>query len=270
MWLRDFLPEAIPTARILTYGYDSKLLDNNSTASIVEFSRNFLEALTSARASNEERFRPIIFVGHSLGGLVIKEVRTLQFLNRVIKTNTFLQALIVASRSRDIKRYIFLSCYALLLFGVPNRGLEIASLRCMVKGQPNAKLIEDLDQSSDFLRRHNTLWEYQKADDTRVISIYETKPTKTVSFGHGGWRQTGPEVLMVTRDSAIHPKPDDLDDIFSIDANHSEIVKFPNSACQDYNNIRARIISLVGDAQAIIRKRFEREQEGMSRVDRGF
>lgn len=77
MWLRDFLPEAIPTARIMTYGYDSKLLNNNSTASIREFSRNFLEALASARAGDEERHRPIIFIGHSLGGLVIKEVSKL-------------------------------------------------------------------------------------------------------------------------------------------------------------------------------------------------
>jgi hypothetical protein len=25
LWLRDFLPEDVPTARILTYGYDSRL-----------------------------------------------------------------------------------------------------------------------------------------------------------------------------------------------------------------------------------------------------
>lgn len=53
MWLRDFLPEYVPNARILTYGYDSTLFKNNSTASIREFSRNFLEALSSARAETE-------------------------------------------------------------------------------------------------------------------------------------------------------------------------------------------------------------------------
>lgn len=49
MWLRDFLPENVPNARILTYGYDSTLLNNNSNASILEFSQNFLEALKAAR-----------------------------------------------------------------------------------------------------------------------------------------------------------------------------------------------------------------------------
>lgn len=53
MWLRDFLPEHIPSARILTYGYDSTLLKNNSTASILEVSRNLLEALNTARVRDE-------------------------------------------------------------------------------------------------------------------------------------------------------------------------------------------------------------------------
>lgn len=50
----------------------------------------------------------------------------------------------------------------------------------MVKGQPNSDLIADLDTSSNFLRRHNFFWKFQTAEDTRVISIYETQPTPTV------------------------------------------------------------------------------------------
>lgn len=75
MWLRDFLPEHVPSARILTYGYDSRLFKNKSTASIREFSRNLLQALGAARVDIASR--PIIFIGHSLGGILIKEVRTI-------------------------------------------------------------------------------------------------------------------------------------------------------------------------------------------------
>jgi hypothetical protein len=53
MWLRDFLPKHVPGARILTYGYDSKLFKNNSNASIFEYSKNLLEALQTARANVE-------------------------------------------------------------------------------------------------------------------------------------------------------------------------------------------------------------------------
>lgn len=85
-----------------------------------------------------------------------------------------------AAKSEDQHFLIFHSCYALLLFGVPNRGLEVTSLRSMVKGQPNSYLIEDLRSTSDFLRRHNFFWKYQRAEDTRVVSIYETLRTSTV------------------------------------------------------------------------------------------
>lgn len=53
MWLRDFLPNHVPGARILTYGYDSTLLGNNSTASIREFSCNLLGDLNTVRANDE-------------------------------------------------------------------------------------------------------------------------------------------------------------------------------------------------------------------------
>lgn len=54
---------------------------------------------------------------------------------------------------------------------------------------------------------------------------------------------------MVTIDSAVYATPQgNWNDIFSIDANHSDIVKFPNDSCQDYINIRTRIVSLVRDA----------------------
>lgn len=90
------------------------------------------------------------------------------------------QALAEAAKSDGQHGLIFQSCYALLLFGVPNKGLEVTSLRSMVKGQPNEKLIDDLDKSSHFLRRHNHFWKFYIPENTRVVSIYETKPTRTV------------------------------------------------------------------------------------------
>lgn len=49
MWLRDFLPEHVPTARVMTYGYDS----TSPIASIHVMSQNFLKALNLARAESE-------------------------------------------------------------------------------------------------------------------------------------------------------------------------------------------------------------------------
>jgi hypothetical protein len=49
MWLRDFLPEFVPTARILIYGYDSQLKGGSSVASIFEFAKQFLDAVKTIR-----------------------------------------------------------------------------------------------------------------------------------------------------------------------------------------------------------------------------
>lgn len=61
MWLRDFLLEHVPNARIMMYGYDSTFFKNDSTASIREYSQNFLEALNTARAGNEVCYIDSIF-----------------------------------------------------------------------------------------------------------------------------------------------------------------------------------------------------------------
>lgn len=62
MWLRDFLPEHAPQARILTYGYNSSLLGNHSTASIREFSQNLLVELNTVRAGNEVHLGVVVRV----------------------------------------------------------------------------------------------------------------------------------------------------------------------------------------------------------------
>lgn len=55
MWLRDFLPESIPNARILTYGYDTKLPGSQSEASILELSRRLLESIKTTRDPTKVR-----------------------------------------------------------------------------------------------------------------------------------------------------------------------------------------------------------------------
>lgn len=150
---------------------------------------------------------------------------------------------------------ILQACYGMLLFGCPNRGLEIESLRDMFKSQANSKLVEALDKNSNFLRRHNHFWKFYIPDHTRVISIYETRPTATVQEATG-WRRTGTTVLMVDRESATHATPKEQQgDIFSIDADNSNIVKFDNNSCEEYLNVRSKLLYLVGKAQAVISQR---------------
>ncbi|KAK1754491.1 hypothetical protein QBC47DRAFT_218883 [Echria macrotheca] len=74
-WPRDLLPLSIPDARVLAYGYDADPLAFLSGGqSLMDFGWNFLVRLEAERrAETEDPERPIIFIAHSMGGLVTKE-----------------------------------------------------------------------------------------------------------------------------------------------------------------------------------------------------
>ncbi|KAL5049509.1 hypothetical protein BDW71DRAFT_204766 [Aspergillus fruticulosus] len=72
VWLRDFLPDDVPNIRVLLYGYDTSLLDNDGKESIEDLGCCFLESVKAFHSDTTNR-RPLIFIGHSLGGLLIKE-----------------------------------------------------------------------------------------------------------------------------------------------------------------------------------------------------
>ena len=52
MWLRDYLPEHIPTARIAVYGYNANLVSDVSTGRIRTYAETFLERLLALRRRN--------------------------------------------------------------------------------------------------------------------------------------------------------------------------------------------------------------------------
>lgn len=76
LWLRDFLPEEHPTARVLLFGYNANVAFNTSTAGVNEQANQLLNRLW-LRRDGDECTRPIIFIAHSLGGIIVKQVRSL-------------------------------------------------------------------------------------------------------------------------------------------------------------------------------------------------
>lgn len=87
MWLRDTLPRDLASdgrgnkiARIMVYGYDSIVATSENAQNLEDLATSFrtslYELINNSRAQNS---RPIIFIGHSLGGLIVKQVRSLLF-----------------------------------------------------------------------------------------------------------------------------------------------------------------------------------------------
>jgi len=79
-WPADLLPKVLPEARIWTWGYDAdvhKFGSQSSHNTIEEHASNLLTDIAGLVRRSPNNM-PIIFVVHSLGGIVVKEVSKLQ------------------------------------------------------------------------------------------------------------------------------------------------------------------------------------------------
>lgn len=76
LWLRDFLQRDFPRSRVMSYGYNIDGALQNGILDITQLASDMLENLLQARSSERARTRPMLFIGFSFGGLVIKRVRS--------------------------------------------------------------------------------------------------------------------------------------------------------------------------------------------------
>ncbi|RDW56930.1 hypothetical protein BP5796_12997 [Coleophoma crateriformis] len=110
-WPTALLPPKLPSARLLTWGYDAYVV-RKSVASknrLIDHATNLLNDLTIDREANDASYRSLIFVVHSLGGLVCKEA-------------------IMSSRNHPEPhlRSIFDHTAGIIFMGTPHRGSWIA------------------------------------------------------------------------------------------------------------------------------------------------
>ncbi|KAK0703654.1 hypothetical protein B0T26DRAFT_657939 [Lasiosphaeria miniovina] len=75
LWLRDLLPQKLPNAHVLSFEYDATAFGNKSAFGVRENAKALLAAVRDMRDDHGDQARPIIFIGHSLGGIVIKQVK---------------------------------------------------------------------------------------------------------------------------------------------------------------------------------------------------
>lgn len=87
VWPRDLLfqnirdlRENIPKIRVLSFQYNTTLRGTTSEAGLRDHAGDLLNKIFNDREDDESAtLRPIIFVGHSLGGILIKRVSTTCF-----------------------------------------------------------------------------------------------------------------------------------------------------------------------------------------------
>ncbi|KAJ5035234.1 hypothetical protein J3E74DRAFT_470296 [Bipolaris maydis] len=206
LWLRDLLQRDLPGSRIYTYGYPSELFWSNSVAKLRDYSGNLLSSLA---AVPERRQRPIIFVCHSLGGIVCK------------------QALVLAHENDHLYGDTISAFSAIVFFGTPHRGSTVADVGKMIGRVVNmcmrASLITGISGSirDDLL----TILESnsQALNDLAVSSRNRLRNLEIVTF-YETEMMPGLSELVVHRGSAIMEIP--CEEVIPLYANHRTMCRF--------------------------------------------
>ncbi|RPB10032.1 hypothetical protein P167DRAFT_566877 [Morchella conica CCBAS932] len=233
MWLQHFLPNDLPkNVRIMTFGYNTALTHMNPQGcqlDWLDYQNNFAARIYSARSETEKvAKRPIIFLGHSLGGIMILNM--------------------LASRLNEEKTGgdIIDTTHSFIFFGTPHKGLaQTKTLMALVddadmpEGQRESrkKIIDALTGDSKFLE--------QLAEDElhitkgrRVLSVYETEGTSVVEKKDGKWGRTGEKEVMVTKESAHVAGTLSMEhQTASFTRDHVQLVKFASPTDEDYRTV---------------------------------
>jgi hypothetical protein len=64
----------------MSYGYNSRTAFSKAVTDINDEAAMLLDRLDGERQSKDQKTRPIIFVSHSLGGIIVKKVRVLSIM----------------------------------------------------------------------------------------------------------------------------------------------------------------------------------------------
>ena len=112
-WPADLACQTIPNSRILTYGYDTNvrhwLKGPVSKNTVYDHAWDLLCRLETLRVDPNEGRRPIVFIAHSLGGIVVKEA---------------LRRARACEPSKPHLYGIFQATSSIIFFGTPHGGAE--------------------------------------------------------------------------------------------------------------------------------------------------
>ncbi|KAH6879994.1 hypothetical protein B0T10DRAFT_412368 [Thelonectria olida] len=219
LWLEDFLPEEMPEARIMTFGYDSSLTFSQSRGRIEDFARDLLNRLWMLRQSSQNR--PLIFVCHSLGGIVAKK------------------ALILAHENDHHYRDILASTTGIVFMGTPHQGSDIVNWTSfltnavqLVSGNQivRTNLVKDLSTHSSTLLEISKSF-LPRSSGLTIMSFVETQAEPPL------------QVLVVPTESSRLGLPNEM--VFPVNAHHRSICRYPSAKDQTYVLVEAALKAIV-------------------------
>ncbi|KAJ0426152.1 hypothetical protein BJY00DRAFT_323622 [Aspergillus carlsbadensis] len=249
-WPVDLLPEVLEQSRvrILTYGYNANVTsftDGASKDRILNHSETLAAQLAANRTIKHCSERPIIFVCHSLGGLVVK--RALIYSRSL--TNEKVEHL----------RSIYVSTYGILFLGTPHNGSEVAKWGLLLQNicaavmprkfmESSPQLVKALKTNNETLQNINSLF----TDMIPRFHVYFFH--ETLSTDVKGTRE------VIVDESSAAPYADGVERM-GIEATHSHMCKFDDENAPGYETVAEALLRYSRDAPATIQERWREEEK---------
>ncbi|KAH6650629.1 hypothetical protein F5144DRAFT_54528 [Chaetomium tenue] len=172
-WPESFLGNLTPRARIITCDYDVELEDFWATEEenrIDALSDDLSHEIRSVRASSKTTNRPVIFVAHSIGGVVVENF------------------LIKAEEGRSAEKVLAKCVHRMALLGTPFHTDAALWAKTgdkfyrLTGGSPGGSLEDDLSKSEKLAAVSKGFKAFVEKGTLEVAVFYEGKPS-TVSGG---------------------------------------------------------------------------------------
>lgn len=244
LWLRDLFPHQRYNVRVLAYCYNAEVFSSPGEGSadrILPFANSLVAELCADRQLADGFKRPIIFVCHGFGGLLVKRALAFSSTRR--------------AHAVEHLRSVFTSTCAIIFLGTPHNGLRKESLllryqnasldrpgpsQFMLNLLRGSEMLQEItDQFTPLLKRF------------AVYNLWEQKKTKMGDVS----------AYIVEEDSAA-PTWDDTERC-GILATHDDMIKFSHVHNQGYRVMLEALVRYIESAPALIQYRWEKDLEAL-------
>ncbi|CAI7601945.1 unnamed protein product [Penicillium crustosum] len=249
-WPTDLLPDVLASLcpRILTYGYNANVTaftDGASRDSVVSHAETLASSLAANRNLRDCSNRPIIFICHSLGGLIVKRA--------------LIYSRSLSSEKTEHLRSVYVSTFGILFLGTPHNGSDIAKWGLLLHNICNAvlpkKFMEASPQLVKALRTNNETLQHINSlfvDIMGRFHIYFFHETRSTDV-------RGTREVIVDEHSAA-PYMEGVERA-GIEADHSHMCKFDDENAAGYEVVAEAILRYSRQAPSVITERWAEEKK---------
>ncbi|KAF8519138.1 hypothetical protein BU17DRAFT_47991, partial [Hysterangium stoloniferum] len=238
LWLRDLLPDTLPNARILTYGYDARTRGvNRSNQALYDLSIDFIAKLSSFRVYTNTDARPLIFIAHSFGGIMLKKA--------LIHANATHIKHLPAHKAVEV------STYGIIYLGTPHQGIDLTDwTRSLMRyfsitSQADGPIMKHLGLHSETLQQ--LMAEYTAISGRfQTVFCYETYDT----LGPGATGHV-PVISAVVQGSVNT-------EVIAIHKDHLGLAHFSSVFDNEYSILTQHLLLMARQAPSVILRYWEK------------